>query len=84
MVPSRGNTGAKTRSRGGSEEWGLGGGGVPSCWKNMGSCHVTFKNLRNKGATVSNLIKLTTEGKCFLNVLRSNAIFVSLWDVNLA
>lgn len=83
MVPSRGNTGAKTRSRGGSEEWGL-GGWVPGCWKNMGSFHVTFKNLRNKGATVSNLIKLTTAGKRFPNVLRSNAIFVSLWDLNLA
>ena len=44
---------------------------------------MTFKHLRNKGATVSNLIKLTTAGKYFPNVLRSNAIFVSLWDMNL-
>ena len=46
----------------------------------MGSCHETFKNLRDKGTMVSNLIKLTTVKAFLPNVLYPNATFVSLRD----
>ena len=61
-------------------EVGTGGGCVPDCWKKVGSCCETFKNLRDKGTMVSNLIKLTRVNAFLPNVLYPNATFVSLGD----
>ena len=54
---------AKSGDLGGGGDEGWVGVGAWLAEEYQGDCHVISKNLRNKGAATSNLIKLTTAGK---------------------